>query len=40
MINAFSSNLNTVNLHRKIEPYEIIKRFTLKVNSLEISKVV
>ena len=35
-INAFSSNLNTVNLHFKIKPwpfYEIMKRFIPTVNS-------
>ena len=43
MISAFSSNLNTGNLHFKIKPspfYKIMKGFILKVNSLEISKVV
>ena len=43
MINAFSSNLNTVNLHLKIKPrsfYKIMEGFILKVNSWEISKVV
>ena len=42
MINAFSSNLNLLNLHLKITPYpfyKIMKRFFLKVNSLKVSKV-
>ena len=36
MINAFSNNLNTVNLHWKIKPwplYEIMKEFILNVNN-------
>ena len=43
MINAFSSNLNTLNLNWKITPwpfYKILKGFILKFNSWEISNVV
>ena len=43
MINTFSINLNTVNLHLKIKPwtfYKIMKGFILKVNSKVTSKVV
>ena len=43
MIIAFSSNMNTVNLHLNIKPwscYKIMKGFLLKANSLDISKVV
>ena len=43
MINAFSSNVNPVNLHLKIKPwpvYKIMKGFILKVNSYGISKFV
>ena len=42
MINTFSSNLNSLNLHLKIRPwpfYKIMKGFILKINSKEISKV-
>ena len=43
MINGFSSNMNTLNLYLKIKPgpfYKIMNGFIIKINNLEILKLV